>query len=41
MKPEKNFLGEVRKLCNKHKITLIFDECTIGFRETYGGLHKI
>ena len=39
-KPEKNFLGEVRKLCNKHKITLIFDECTTGFRETYGGLHK-
>ena len=39
-KPRKNFLKEVRKLCNKHKITLIFDECTTGFRETYGGLHK-
>ena len=39
-KPRKKFLEEVRKLCNKHKITLIFDECTTGFRETYGGLHK-
>ena len=23
----------------KQKIVLIFDECTSGFRETYGGLH--
>ena len=39
-KPKKIFRKEIRKLCNKHKITLIFDECTTGFRETYGGLHK-
>ncbi len=39
-KPKKNFLKEIRKLCDKHKIILIFDECTTGFRETYGGLHK-
>ena len=24
----------------KKKIILIFDECTSGFRETYGGIHK-
>ena len=38
--PEKYFLENVRKLCDKKKIILIFDECTSGFRETYGGLHK-
>jgi|TARA_B100001964_G_scaffold40589_1_gene44493 glutamate-1-semialdehyde aminotransferase len=38
--PKNNFLGKVRKLSNKHNIILIFDECTSGFRETYGGLHK-
>ena len=39
--PEKNFLQKVRKLCNKNNIILIFDECTSGFRQTYGGLHKL
>ena len=38
--PEKNFLNKVRKLANEKKIILIFDECTSGFRETYGGIHK-
>ena len=38
--PENNFLHKVRKLCTKHNIILIFDECTSGFRQTYGGLHK-
>ena len=38
-KPSKNYLSSIRKLCNKHKICLIFDECTTGFRETFGGLH--
>ena len=37
--PKKNFLKKVRKLADKYKIILIFDECTSGFRETYGGLH--
>ena len=37
--PEKGFLEEVKMLCNKNGIVLIFDECTSGFRETYGGLH--
>ena len=38
--PQKNFLQKVRLLANSKKIVLIFDECTSGFRETYGGLHK-
>lgn len=38
--PEDNFLQKVRELSTKKKIVLIFDECTTGFRETYGGLHK-
>ena len=39
IKPQKNFLKKVRKLANNNNIVLIFDECTSGFRETYGGLH--
>ena len=38
--PKNNFLKEVRKLCDKKNIILIFDECTSGFRKTFGGLHK-
>ena len=38
--PENNFLKKVRQLANKNKVILIFDECTSGFRETLGGLHK-
>ena len=38
--PKKNFLKEIRKLCNEKKIVLIFDECTTGFRENLGGIHK-
>lgn len=37
--PEPGFLEGVRELCNKHGTVLIFDECTSGFRETFGGLH--
>ena len=39
--PEKNFLHEVRKLASEQNIVLIFDECTSGFRQSFGGLHKI
>tara|TARA_B100000963_G_scaffold296499_1_gene267653 strand:- start:2344 stop:4371 length:2028 start_codon:yes stop_codon:yes gene_type:complete len=39
-KPENQFLQKVRKLANEKQIVLIFDECTSGFRETFGGLHK-
>jgi glutamate-1-semialdehyde 2,1-aminomutase len=38
--PENNFLEKVRKLALGHGIVLIFDECTSGFRQTFGGLHK-
>tara|TARA_Y100000816_G_C26102702_1_gene584877 strand:+ start:1408 stop:3435 length:2028 start_codon:yes stop_codon:yes gene_type:complete len=38
--PKDNFLNKVRNLATKHNIILIFDECTTGFRETFGGLHK-
>lgn len=38
--PEDNFLHKVRKLASERGIVLIFDECTSGFRETFGGLHK-
>ncbi len=38
--PKKGFLESVRKLASKENIILIFDECTSGFRETFGGLHK-
>jgi glutamate-1-semialdehyde aminotransferase/spore coat polysaccharide biosynthesis protein SpsF (cytidylyltransferase family) len=37
--PKKNFLENVRKLTKNKNIVLIFDECTTGFRETFGGLH--
>ena len=36
--PENNFLQKIRSLCSERGIVLIFDECTSGFRETYGGL---
>ncbi len=38
--PEDDFLHKVRKLSTDRGIILIFDECTSGFRETNGGLHK-
>ena len=38
--PEDDFLIKVRKLATDNKIVLIFDECTSGFRETFGGIHK-
>jgi len=38
--PKNNFLQKVRELADENNIVLIFDECTSGFRETLGGLHK-
>jgi glutamate-1-semialdehyde 2,1-aminomutase len=38
--PKDNFLQKVRDLATDNNIVLIFDECTSGFRETFGGLHK-
>ena len=37
--PNINFLKEIREICDSKNIILIFDECTSGFRETYGGIH--
>ena len=33
-----NFLQKVRKIADRNKIILIFDECTSGFRQSFGGL---
>lgn len=38
--PAEGFLQQVRDIATKNNIVLIFDECTSGFRETFGGLHK-
>mgnify|MGYP001317221809 CR=1 FL=1 len=38
--PKGNFLKKVRELSEKKNIVLIFDECTSGFRQTFGGMHK-
>jgi glutamate-1-semialdehyde aminotransferase len=38
--PEDNFLQKVRKLATYRNIVLIFDECTSGFRETFGGIYQ-
>ena len=39
--PANDFLENVRQLANEKNIVLIFDECTSGFRQTFGGLHKL
>jgi glutamate-1-semialdehyde 2,1-aminomutase len=39
--PEDGFLQKVRELATREKMVLIFDECTSGFRQTFGGLHKL
>ena len=41
MGPEDNFLQKVRQLATERNIILIFDECTSGFRQTFGGLYQI
>jgi glutamate-1-semialdehyde 2,1-aminomutase len=39
--PQDDFLHKVRRLATERGIVLIFDECTSGFRQTFGGLHKL
>jgi glutamate-1-semialdehyde 2,1-aminomutase len=39
--PADEFLEKVRRLTKDRNAVLIFDECTSGFRQTYGGLHKL
>ena len=38
--PVDGFLEKVRSLATKKGIVLIFDECTSGFRESFGGIHS-
>ncbi len=38
--PKEGYLQKVRKLATDYNIVLIFDECTSGFRETYGPIFK-
>jgi len=40
VKPKDDFLIKVCKLSKKYKTVLIFDECTSGFRQNYGGIYK-
>lgn len=37
--PADGFLSRVRELASSKGVVLIFDECTSGFRQTFGGLH--
>lgn len=39
--PSPDFLKRVRELASANGIVLIFDECTSGFRQSFGGLHKL
>ncbi len=38
IEPKDDFLQKVRDLCTKRGIVLIFDECSSGFRESFGGI---
>lgn len=40
MGPKNGFLEKIRTLATNKNIVLVFDECTSGFRETFGGLHQ-
>ena len=37
--PSAKFLRKLRQITKKNNTLLIFDECTSGFRETFGGIH--
>lgn len=39
--PEPGFLEGARRLADESGAVLIFDECSSGFRQTFGGLHKL
>lgn len=38
-RPDPEFLSHIREVTSQKGIILIFDECTSGFRENFGGLH--
>ena len=40
MEPQDNFLQKVRDLASKKNIVLVFDECSSGFRENFGGIFQ-
>ena len=40
LEPKDDFLSKTRELASKQGVVLIFDECTSGFRENFGGIHK-
>ena len=40
-RPDPGFLESVRRLATDRNIVLVFDECTSGFRQSFGGLHRI
>ena len=37
--PKEGYLEKIRDICSEKNIVLVFDECTSGFREAYGGIH--
>lgn len=37
--PQDGFLQKIRKFATDKNIVLVFDECTSGLRQTFGGLH--
>src|SRR5690606_34924877 len=37
--PAEGFLEHIRKVTAARGIVLVFDECTSGFRESFGGVH--
>jgi glutamate-1-semialdehyde aminotransferase len=37
--PKEGFLEQVRELADRHKLVLVFDEITSGWRHCYGGVH--
>lgn len=39
--PPAGYLQRVREIASRNGIVLIFDECTSGFRQAFGGLHKL
>ena len=39
--PKGDFLVRARQIADAHNVILIFDECTSGFRQALGGLHKV
>ena len=41
VKPQKNFLNDLRNLCNEFKSVLIFDEVMTGFRVAPGGVQEL